>query len=347
VASPPLSSSDAPVTLQLVRDPRRWEECRAAFAGATVFHRWEWCRFAATGLGMSFVPVGVVVESRLVGLAPVLLRRRGPIATANWVPFPYLGPLLRSAHTPHALASLRRELRRRRVVVTQLSFSPDAETPATLLAGAGFETGTDRTMVVPLVGRDESDVWQGMTGNVRRSIQRGRRLGLRVRKAGIDEIVEILPPLLAGAYGRQGGASTYSRATMRRFWDEFRHRCDVRMAALVGDGEVLAVSVWLTDRATAYLWLMAGRRPPGLDASGPLYWDGFTWAHRRGCMSVDLLGTPTPGIAAYKRRLGAIPRDHLVARRFAPRLAARGLELEGGMRRALGHAVTQRFSDRS
>jgi Acetyltransferase (GNAT) domain len=334
------------LALVLVERPDAWEACRATLPGASVFHRWDWCALAAAGLGLAFLPLGVRVGDRLVGLAPVLLRRRGPIAAVNWVPFPYLGPLLPPGLAPGALAQLRRELRRRRAVVTQLGFGPAAAVGPAELRGAGYEPLRDRTAVVPLAGREEADLWRAMQGNARRNVQRGQRLGLRVRPATRAEVVDVLPALVSGAYARSGGASDYSGAMLRRFWEAFGGRGDVRMATLDDAGEPVAVGIALADGETAYQWLLAARRRPGLDTSCQLYWDAFRWARERGCAAFDLVGTPTPGVEAYKRRLGGEPREHLVARRFEPGFARRALALHGRLRTELARRRAPALSAR-
>lgn len=60
-----------------------------------------------------------------------------------------------------------------------------------------------------------------------------------------------------------------------------------------------------------------------------LYWEDILWARRRGSRSFDLLGNPNPGIAEYKRQIGAVERSYPVAIREHSRLAAWARELCG------------------
>ncbi len=120
------SEPGSPLRVRRVAGPAAWEACRAGQPGATVFHRWDWLATMAHALDKTFLPLGFYRGETLVGLAPLLVKQRGPFKNANWAPFPYLGPLVPAALWPRALQALDDDQRRNGVGLIRFGLAPDA-----------------------------------------------------------------------------------------------------------------------------------------------------------------------------------------------------------------------------
>jgi len=176
----------ATIRVRPVLDPAAWEECRTAQAGATAFHRWEWLRIMARALDKHLLPLGFYRAGQagaLVGLAPLLVRHYGPLKSVSWVPLPYLGPLVPGVLLPEALRALDEYQRRNGIGLLRLGFAPDADVDPAALERAGFDLCGDTTMVLPLAGRAEEQLWAALKYQRRQNIRRARDAGVVVAPA--------------------------------------------------------------------------------------------------------------------------------------------------------------------
>ncbi|HXW44360.1 MAG TPA: hypothetical protein VEL03_06220 [Streptosporangiaceae bacterium] len=86
-----------------------WDEALHAFPGATAFHRYDFLECVASLLRCTFEPLVIMRGPELAGVAPLVVRRVGPLCTINWTPFPYLGPLTSDPLLPDVLSLLAAE----------------------------------------------------------------------------------------------------------------------------------------------------------------------------------------------------------------------------------------------
>ncbi len=87
----------------------RWTAaCAAAGQPVTAFHTWGWLHAGAAMTGARFVPLVLTSGDTDLGVVPVLIRRHGPFATVDCVPFPYCGPLVPAEVLPACLDLLTR-----------------------------------------------------------------------------------------------------------------------------------------------------------------------------------------------------------------------------------------------
>jgi CelD/BcsL family acetyltransferase involved in cellulose biosynthesis len=290
--------------------PESWHELVVANGGC-FFHRHDWLTTMADVLGLDFHPLTVVADGEPVGVAPMLLKRVGPVRTVNWLPFPYVGPLVPAAVLPDTLGLLAAWERRRRVVRSQHVLLSTVED------NGGYAPHDDRTFVVPL--RDEESLLHGVEAKRRAKIRRARTNGVVVRSATEHEVCHLLPAWSAATFAAQGLPAPYPVAGYRAVWSAFHDSADARFSTAVLAGEPVGVQVSFAGAPRAVAWAMAGAGTRAASFAQPLlYWDTMCWALGRGCAEFDLVGAPTEGIARYKRDWGAREVRYSVLRRQAP-----------------------------
>lgn len=316
---------DSALRVRRVRGCADWEECRASRAGATPFHRWDWLHIMAEALGSRFLPLGFYHGTELVGLTPLLVKQYGPYKNVNWAPFPYLGPLVPVPLLPQALRALMGYQRRNGIGLIQLGFAPGAASDAALLTAQGYDVRTDTTLVLPLAGRGEEEIWKGMRSSGQRNVKRARKAGLTVRSATEHEMTRDLPAIMSGVFARRGQPPPYPARTATLIWQRYHDDGDVRMAAAHSEGQLAALSITLIDGERAYMW-DGGSRDQYRDSSPDalLYWDSICWARERGCVAIDMVGSPEKGVGDYKKSFGAVEAPYLVANRINSRPVAWG-----------------------
>ena len=291
--------------------PRSWHELVAANGGC-FFHRYEWLATMADVLGMDFHPLTVLADDTPVGVAPMLLKRVGPVRTVNWLPFPYVGPLVPAALLPDVLPLLASWERQRRTVRSQQVLMSTVE------HGDGYAARRDRTFVIDLRGRDEESLLQNVNAKRRAKIRRARAGGVEVRPATAAEISDLLPAWSASTFAAQGLPEPYPASAYSAVWSAFADCQDARFSTAVADGAPVCVQVSFAGAPRAVAWAMAGAGTKAASFAQPLlYWDTIAWAHGRGCAEFDLVGAPTEGVAAYKRDWGARETHYSVLRRQA------------------------------
>ena len=291
--------------------PDSWHELVVANGGC-FFHRYEWLTTMADVLGMDFHPLTVLADDTPVGVAPMLVKRVGPVRTVNWLPFPYVGPLVPAALLPDVLRLLVGWERQRRTVRSQQVLMSTVE------CTDGYAAHRDRTFVVDLRGQDEESLLRNVDAKRRAKIRRARAAGVEIRPATGAEIRELLPAWSAATFAAQGLPAPYPPAAYSAVWSEFADRSDARFSAAVIDGATVCVQVSFAGAPRAVAWAMAGAGTKVASFAQPLlYWDTILWAYGLGCAEFDLVGAPTEGVAAYKRDWGARETHYSVLRRQA------------------------------
>jgi CelD/BcsL family acetyltransferase involved in cellulose biosynthesis len=294
--------------------PSDWEHACSAFPMATAFHRYDFLESVAPSVGCEFVPLRVLSAGRPVGIAPLMVKRIGPVCTINWVPFPYLGPLVPDALLPATLSALHVEARRRRAVCHQQSFSGRTDHGQV----EGFTSSTDRTLVIPLSGRSDSDLLAAMQKKRREEIRRAQRAGIEIRPAQIEDFHDV-DAWLGQVFAVQGLSSTYRAGACEQVFRALASAPGATFLVARLSNRTVGVVVALATAQRAFGWLVAidphyrSYHPQAL-----LTWHTLLSARDAGAAEFDLVGAPNEGIATYKRRFGAHERSYTVLLRQAP-----------------------------
>jgi CelD/BcsL family acetyltransferase involved in cellulose biosynthesis len=296
------------VELAPVAGPADWEASCAAFAEATAFHRYDFLEAVAPAVCCRFVPLQVWHRGQAVGVAPLLIKRLGPFCTINWVPFPYLGPLVPAMLLPATLSALRREASRRRAVGHQQSF------PRLMPGGpvSGFASATDRSFVISLSNRSEEDLLAAMHKKRRQAVRHTQRAGFEVGPAQRRDFRHV-DAWIGEVYAAQGLRDSYRTGTCERVFAALGGTPGSAFHAARLAGRTVGLAVILATPRRAFFWQVA--IDPAHRSEHPqelLTWRALQWARDAGLEELDLVGTPTKGIAEYKRRFGAAERLYTV-----------------------------------
>lgn len=299
------------VTLTGLTTRAEWANFLAAFPGATSHHCYDFLESVAAPLRCKFIPSRVVSGDRPIGIAPLLVKQLGPFSTINWVPFPYLGPLVPPEFIPATLSALRLEARRRRALNHQQSFSY----AVTDCGADGFTSTTDRTFVIPLSGRSDEDLLAAMHTNRRRGIRYAQRLGLEVGPAKTGDF-PLMDAWLSQVYTAQGLSSPYPAGAYEQLFHTFRNTSGWEFTASRLDGQARAVLITLSTNRCAFSWQYAADPSNrSMNAQDLLIWHAMVRARDAGAIEFDLVGSPNNGVAEYKRRFGALERNYTVLQR--------------------------------
>lgn len=316
-------------------DEQAYEAELAHCVGVTGYHRWFFLSALASSLGLRLRGLAISAGRRgdagdRLGVVPLLVRRRGPVSTVNYLPVPHVGPVLRgealrAGRLPEVLRAVEPALLRERAVVTKWSFAPGVAVRDSDLAGRGFAVSRQPNYLVPGTTSVE-DHLKSLTQKQRAAVRRGQTRGLLVGPSTADEITGWFPDRISAPYERQGVAPDYGQAAAREL--AARLAGHPRMLwRTVRDGErVLAVNACIVDGDRLWGWLLAGDRVPGPSPHVAAYWDAITWSLSRG-LGCDFGGAPTSGIRDFKVAMGGTLESCTVAERVRPRIyrAARSL----------------------
>lgn len=215
----------------------------------------------------------------------------------------------------------------------QLGFAPHAAISAADLPAQDYSTRMDATMIVPLAGRSEAQVWAGLEGRGRGSVRKAQKEGVRVEQATEWEITRELPAILREVFQRRGQPAPYDEAALQALWAQYHDDPCAHLVTAHYAGEAAAVLISLRDRERAYPCIGGGRfRRRQINPNALLYWDAICWARASGCAAIDMVGNPDDGIATFKAAFGSVTTPYVVANRESSRLAA-------WVRRTYGRAV--------
>jgi hypothetical protein len=301
------------VVLKPLKSRDTWETLCSTFLDATAFHHYDFLESVAPLLSCSFVPLMVSSCDQSVGLVPLLVKKLGPFCTVNWVPFPYLGPLVPRDLLPATLGALKREARRRRALNHQQSFSEVVRDDGF----DGFKTFRDRTFVIPLSGRSDEDLLAAMQTTLRGNIRRAQRSEVEVCTAEIDDFA-LMEIWLGQLYTAKGMPAMYPAGTCERVFHALQNVPGSIFSAARLEGRTVAVLIAFSTVRSAFCWQYATDplcRSKHL--TDLLIWHAILQARDSGAIEFDLVGAPNEGIANYKRRFGAAERHYTVLQKQA------------------------------
>jgi len=295
-----------------------WRKLCDRHPDSTVFHSHDFLEAVSGSLRCELHSLGVVWRDDIVGVAPVLLKRLGPFSTINWIPFPYLGPLVPRPLVGATLDALVGFAKTRRCLNHQQSFAVE-HCPY----DGRFEHRSDRTFVID-VRRTDEELRRAMHRKVRLQVRRAEDFGFEVA-ASTPEDLQLMEEWASGLFSARGMTWPYGLGVCGAVSSALGKSRYSLFESARYEGRLVAASIFLATRTTAFGWQIAV--DPAFKARYPqalLIWRAAQWARGLELAQLDLVGAPTNGIAEYKSRWGAEERRFSVMRMQARtyRLAA-------------------------
>ena len=309
-------------------DEQAYEAEVSQCVGVSGYHHWFFLRALADALNYEFRAFAVDSGGQRIGVVPLLLKRRGPVSTVNFVPIGCIGPVIRGeALRAGKLNDLLRgagSVLRPRTVAANWSFSPGLKVSASDLAKSGFAVSEWDNYVIPGT-KSVDDLLKSMSRSRRQSInrhlRRGEERGVSVAEASPEEVVRLLPEQVAAVYERQGRAPLYSLDEARALAERLASHPRMLWRTVKGpDGEVVGVTACVIGVDRLWGWLITGAPVNGVSVQILSYWDLIKWSLDRG-MALDLGGAPNDGILELKTSLGADVETAVRVFQFRPRVA--------------------------
>lgn len=276
--------------------------------GVSGYQHWFFLSALVEALGMDFRAFAVEFKGQRLGVLPLLFRRRGPISTANLVPFS-CGPLIRGEALRAGLVGelfrgVEPVLRRNRVATARWTFSPALKVNSQDLIIPGFEVSTWDNYVIPGT-KSLDDLRKEMSRGRRQSIKKTEAHGVFAEDSSIEEIKHWFPEQVSGVYGRQEILPPYSLAQLRLITERLASHPSMMWRTAKGpDGSPLGMSVSIVGDDRLWGWQMVGAPMRGISVQTLLHWDSTKWCLDRG-LAYDIGGVPNEGIRVVKASLGA------------------------------------------
>ena len=306
-------------------DEPSYERELLRIGGGTGFHRWFFLDAIAAAGGLELRAFLVTRDGEPVGVTPVLLRRRGPVAAANQLRVPHLGPLSVNGTFTQVIDTISSRLARERVVMTRWGFGPRANADQNALRSRGFWINREPTLVFRMRPPDES--WNAMSANLRRSIQRTQKKGVEGGPSTREEILECFPRLVVQPFLRQGITPPFSLRCLASMAERLADHPDIWWWSARKGGEPVTIANVLLHDGRAYGWMMGGLQLPGLSPQATAHWDLMQRCAAQG-LDYEVGGAPTDGVGELKVRLGAVYEDAFTALRVRPRIFAVAARLQ-------------------
>lgn len=323
------ATDDSPLRLRPSAGDHEWDALITGHPDATAFHLSAFLRAVGPLLGARPRLAVAEIAGEVVGAVPLLCRSIGPLVLVNHgLPFPYLGPLLRPGFEP---ASVIRAVRRYVRPQTVAHFRMQSVTPFTGNGPRGWQQrDTWTAAVVPTGGLDDDALAGLLSRSQRLKVKQALQKGLQAAPATRDDIAR-LTPWVTDTFTRQGLPPRWQPGSHLRLYDALTDTSACVATAVRRDGRLLAVSMDMYLGGRMIGWEM-GMTDEGRSAGASIVLHAANMRRARdlGAEEFDMLGAPTPGIARYKRSLGADfrPRGYalwepvwLPSRRYLRRLS--------------------------
>jgi hypothetical protein len=306
------------VTLRELHSEDAYEAELANCAGVTGYHRWFFLSALADSMGFHKHMFAVEKDGSRMGVLPILLRRRGPITTANDVPVSHVGPLFRDGTTmAEVITAAEPFLLRHLAVATKWAFAPDAPVTPSPLSDLGFRVRSIENFVVP-GDRTIQEQLTAMSRTHRKKLMTCRALGMKASSADVDEIKDWFAGQVGAPFKKLQIVPDYSSAAAANLVQLLG--ADPRMlwrSVHDNHGRLAAVTASIIDTDRLYAWIITGDHDRNPSPHIFAYWDIIEWALDHG-LTCDFAGAPTDGLRTYKLRLGAVSESCLLAERVRP-----------------------------
>ncbi len=197
-------------------DKQIWDEAVFNSRLGTIFHSWDWLKliehhakysFMGIKRDAKFYPIMVFDKQELVGILPVYYYK---FPTFNFVCSPppyvttetlYLGPV---TITPKGIRSHRQQEKEHQFITVVNQFlRNDLQTDSIVLKTApvfydprpfswdGYKITPHFTNIVDL-NKNENDIWNGFGTNLRREINKAKKIGINIDRGGKEEYGAVL-----------------------------------------------------------------------------------------------------------------------------------------------------------
>jgi hypothetical protein len=297
------------VALRELEDEQTYEAEVRQCVGVTGYHHWFFLQAMSDALGMKFRAFAVESGGEPLGTVPLLIRRRGPVSTVNFLPIGCIGPMLRgdalrAGRARELIGAVQPVLRGKRAVLTRWAFSPGLTLDIEQLAMPGFKVAAEENYAIPAT-MSVDDCWKSMSQLRRRSIRKCDARGIYAAESSTEEITRWLPDQIREVYSRQGTQSHYTPSEARTITAALAAHPRLLWRTIKGaEGKVLGMSGCILSDDRVDNWLMVGPHVPGISVHTLAYWDLIKWALPRG-LTVDTGGAPTAGVRQFKMSIGA------------------------------------------
>lgn len=293
---------------------------QSTYPGAWLYHRPQWLKAIADGLG--FRIYGLVTETedgRVVALTPMMETRKAFLKLAG-SPLrgshtEFLGPLfaegLDDESRGRVLVSLDAHLKGAGASYIEWGARGDAERGWGALASLGYQYIRKDTLLLRLED-DAKQAWKGFQGRARNMIRKAEKSGVTVRQVAPDaNHVERYYGMLQETFRRQGLRPAHPLHLYREMGEHLSPHQWLQMLVAEHEGEWVAGAIFLTyGERMVYLSGVsndAGRRLAG---NSLLQWEAIKIACERGASEYDLGGTGNTAIDKFKASFGGQPYAH-------------------------------------
>jgi len=308
--------------------PSEYADYAMRRASLPIFHHpcWVEAVTAAYGLRREFI---ALCDDDVIVAFPVYLRNAFGVVSMGGSPLPRIGiPPTSVAFEldPKRLGSVMDALggfrRRRRLAHFQFAL------PATM--GPALDALAIPYSVVDnlelSLDRPLDEIYRGVKRKGR--IDRAREAGVEVRCLGGADALEGYKALLTSTYDE---AQRIEQNFPEALYAELVARLSgsgLEVFAAMYEGRPVSMLWILYDSTRCYFWDGASDQQvlKDLDVNRLLHWEVMQWGHARGLKVYDLVGRAQksgraglrPGIARFKKTLGATQTDYLKVERTAP-----------------------------
>jgi len=291
---------------RLEQNGAAWDEYVAASPQATYLQSTAWAEIKRAN-GWRAIRVATEAPNGLVG-AQVLVRRAPGVPWAfGYIPRGPISAVLDQATLESFTDRLKAEAKRQRWAY--VTVEPELPLEASdLLRDLGWRSTShvqpDSSRVIDL-DRPTEEIWNDVHRKARQSVNKARRLGVRVVEADGDRLGDFYR--IHAEMAQRTHIIPRARSSFELMWKVLRPRAMVRLffAEKEESGEAVATLFLVTCGSRAFD-LYGGTTGAG-DATRANYvlkWEGIERSREAGIKEYDLWGLPRSGIAQFKSAWG-------------------------------------------
>ena len=261
---------------------------------------------------LNWLPLGIWVGEKLVGLFPVMSRHLGPFRLAGSplmqviASTPFLGPVAPPEYFNEILLALNRFFHRHRFAHSEIFF-PYRLAPSEIgwVQTQGYTTETCEAVFLRLEGRTSQQLWGGLSSSCRRAIRKAQANGVKIVIPHERSFLEHYVAMCKEVYQDSDRLPHLSESFYRSLWDTLTDSGMVHWALATYQGQIIAGAVFLLHHQYAcYLSGASFNKWQHLRPNNLIQWYFIEWATLQGYANYDMGGATIPGITRFKLSFG-------------------------------------------
>jgi hypothetical protein len=291
-----------------IEDEIEWERFIESSDKATLFHTSNWFKLLLEVYGVYVHRLGIFDNDKLIGIFPILIRKRGPFRLAgsplSGMATPCLGPIIDQPLLPDILDEFDRFQKKEKIDYVDIMFPYLVQ--ENILKERGYVVEERKTFILDLT-QNIDQLWVGFEVRCRNAIRKSQKAKVEVIEADTPEFLKEYYNMAIDVYKRQNRPPAIPFKFFQTLWNILKPQNRLKVLFARYEGKLIAGAIFPHFKDTIYYTDGVSYREYNKVAPNNLIqWELIKWAVENKFKRYDMVGANIPSIAKFKASFGGM-----------------------------------------